>query len=319
MNRIGPEQFLQRREEFDLRVADTPEVATFCSQSSWQRAAIDHLSSGFDVGERFIIEEEGAWLLFAERRGTGVLYPWESSWMFGCPLVGDPSHSVDLLWRFAGQVFPRKVGFCIGGVRRNGCLQHELEARRPGCRDGQEFPGTDCMIIDLSDGFEAWWNRRSRKFRRSMRQRGIAEGLEIEDASGAPVPELLERILSLQKKTCKWKEGTDIFLHGEYRRFYACLMEDLQARRSLRVIFAREDGRDIAFQMGGLHGDGYRGLQMSYVEEARSLGVGNWLQLENLKRCAAEGVREYDLGMHSPYKERWADRRDEYRVLFLVP
>jgi len=57
---------------------------------------------------------------------------------------------------------------------------------------------------------------------------------------------------------------------------------------------------------------------MSYREEVRSLGLGNRLQLENLRRCAAGGIVRYDLGMHSLYKDRWADRREENTGIFLV-
>ena len=57
---------------------------------------------------------------------------------------------------------------------------------------------------------------------------------------------------------------------------------------------------------------------MSYVESVRSSGIGNRLQLENISRCAEAGMEAYDLGMHSEYKERWADRQDAYITVFLV-
>lgn len=328
MKRISLDQFLARRVEFDEAVLRTPEIATFCSQTPWQRAAIDHLSPGAEVGERLIVEEGGNWLLFAERRGTGIFYPWESSWMFGSSLIGRPKPAVDLLFRVADQGFEGKVGFCLGGLRRDGIQYRELIQRRDSCLHWQEFPGTDCMVIDLSDGFEAWLDRRSKKFRKSMRQLRIPDGIQIEEASKEEIPELIQRILGVQRETYKWREGTDIFLAEEYRLFYAQLMSDLQSRDQLRIVFATENGRDVAFQMGGLYESGrregghresgYRGLQMSYIEDAKSWGLGNWLQLENLKRSAQEGIRTYDLGMHSDYKERWSDCQEEYLVLFLI-
>ena len=57
---------------------------------------------------------------------------------------------------------------------------------------------------------------------------------------------------------------------------------------------------------------------MSYVDSAKDRGIGNALQIENITRVAAEGVTRYDLGMHSPYKERWADTRDAYIGVFVV-
>jgi len=318
MKRISLDRFLACREEFDRAVLATPEIATFCSQTPWQRAAIDNLASGETAGERLIIEEEGNWLLFAERQGTGVFYPWESSWMFGSSLIGNPEATVDLLFRVAEEGFRGKVGFCLGGVGKSGAHFAALERRKSSCHHWQEFPGTDCMLIDLSQGYEAWLARRSKKFRKTMRQLRVPDGSEIVDASDAPVPDLMQRILAIQQQTYKWREGTDIFLSEEYRLFYAQLMTDLQERNQLRVLFVTESDRDVAFQLGGLYEKGYRGLQMSYVDEAKSWGLGNWLQLENLKRSATEGRSEYDLGMHSPYKERWADRQEDYLVLFVV-
>ncbi len=318
MQRIPLEQFLSRREEFDRAVVSTPETAIFCSQTPWQRAAIDNLASGKTAGQRFIIEEDENWLLFAEREGTGIFYPWESSWMFGSPLIGEPTAVVDLLFRVAKDGFQGKVGFCLGGVRKEGLLYQECERRRSECLHWEEFSGTDCMIIDLNEGFDAWLQRRSPKFRKSMRQLRVPSEVNVKDVSSDAIPDLLQRVLEVQKQTYKWKDGTDIFLTEDYRLFYAQIMTDLQERNRLRVSFVSDRTRDVAFQVGGLYENGYRGLQMSYIEEARSWGLGNWLQLENLRRCAEEGITEYDLGMHSPYKERWADRQDEYRVIFVV-
>ena len=70
--------------------------------------------------------------------------------------------------------------------------------------------------------------------------------------------------------------------------------------------------------MGGVFEKIYRGFQMSYDEEYRSFALGNRLQLENISRMIAEGVVHYDLGMHSDYKERWADHREKYRGIFVV-
>lgn len=318
MNRIEWEDFEDRRSDYDAAVARTPGIATFCSQSAWQLAALQCLHPEGEVGQRLILEEDGNWLLFAERVGTGVFYPWESAWMFGSPLVGEPGAAVDLLWR-ARQRFPGRVGFVIGGVPAEGEFYLELFRRRGGCLHWQEMPGTDCMRIDLAGGFEGWLQRRSSKFRKSVRQLKVPAAVEKVEASGDSVESLIARILAIQRRTYKWEEGTDIFQEARYLEFYTRLLADLQRQSRLRIWFVRDGEREVAYQVGAV-GDGrYRGLQMSFIEDVRSWGLGNWLQLENLRHSAEEGIAEYDLGMHSPYKERWADRRDEYRVVFLVP
>jgi hypothetical protein len=54
------------------------------------------------------------------------------------------------------------------------------------------------------------------------------------------------------------------------------------------------------------------------VETVKELELGNILQVENLRRRAEEGIKKYDLGMYSEYKERWVDRHDEYCGVFMV-
>ena len=58
---------------------------------------------------------------------------------------------------------------------------------------------------------------------------------------------------------------------------------------------------------GGLVGDHFRGLQVSFDEEARSLGLGNALQLEMIRWLCEVGAASYDLGGYSAYKDRWAE------------
>jgi CelD/BcsL family acetyltransferase involved in cellulose biosynthesis len=299
-------------------VAETPDIATFCSQSAWQLSALRSLQQEEEVGKPLIIEENGNWLLFVERVGTGIYYPWEAAWMFGSPLIGCPASAVDLLWRTAGH-FSGRVGFLLSGIPAEGELYRELSERRATAIQWQEFPGTDCMRIDLTDGFESWLQRRSPKFRKTVRQLKVPDRIEKVEASEDSIENLLDRILAIQRQTYKWQEGTDILQSPSHLQFYTQLLADLQRQSRLRIWFARDGEKEIAYQVGAI-GDGrYRGLQMSYIEEVRSWGLGNWLQLENLRHCAEEGITEYDLGMHSDYKERWVDRQDEFRVVFVVP
>ncbi len=314
MNRLTPAEFRARAEEYAAAVAMTPGVCEFCSGPLWQHAARDHLESATGKpDEAFLIEREGAWLVFAGREPSGVLFPLEASWMFGCPIAGDPESAVALLLDAAREESLRRgqpLAFFIGGLTVDGAVHRSLREIRPASRHWREYPGMDVMQIDLADGFEAWMGRRSKKFRRSLR--GLEDplqGLEIVDLSKDPPDEVFDRILAIQRRSYKWQEGSDIFQLPGYAAFYRELLYSLRAAGNLRVLVARRDGTDLAHIFGGVAGKTYRGLQMSYLEEVRDLALGNRLQLENLRRCAAAGIATYDLGMHAPYKERWADRR----------
>ena len=320
MNRLDLEEFRSRRSDFDAAADDTPGICGFCSNSSWQLAAHDHLHDTGPVRRHLIREHGGSWLLFAEQDQPGLFLPLEAAWMFGCPLVGNPESATALLCDTASRDLPEYSGnaaFVIGGLVRGGSMYRAIDTLRSRSRVWREFPGTSVMMIDLEEGIEAWWKRRSRKFRRSLRSAGAFPeesppgGVEFVDVSRDPPGALFERLLAIQQRTYKWREGTDIFQIPSYTNFYRGLLDDLHVSGGLRVLVARRDGIDLAHIFGGVRGTTYRGLQMSYIEEARDLGLGNQLQFENLRRCAAEGVLTYDLGMHAPYKERWADRLEE--------
>jgi len=311
MNRLTLAEFRERSAEFAAAVASTPGTCRFCSGPLWQLAAHDHLHPAV-AGESFIIERDGIWLLFAMQEPSGIHFPLEASWMFGCPLAGDPMAAVALLREAADRAAVERgqpLAFFVGGLVPDGPVHRALRTLEQGSRCWREYPGMDVMQIDLGEGLEAWRERRSKKFRRTLRE--IAEplpGLEIVDVSKEDPDALYALLLGIQRDSYKWREGTDIFQIPEYADFYRALLEGLHASGDLRMLVARREGVDLAHIFGGVAGGTYRGLQMSYRDSVRDLALGNRLQIENLRRCADEGIVTYDLGMHAPYKERWTDR-----------
>jgi CelD/BcsL family acetyltransferase involved in cellulose biosynthesis len=70
---------------------------------------------------------------------------------------------------------------------------------------------------------------------------------------------------------------------------------------------------------GGSLGRRFRGLQFSFDDALRELGLGNALQLELIEWLTEEGFERYDLGSRSEYKQRWAEQIDATRALLVVP
>lgn len=317
MQRLTLEELRERSDEVAVSALRTPGVSALCSGPDWQLAAHDGLHGAAGARSHLIVEDAGSWIIFVERERERIYFPFESAWMFSSPVMGDPDRIVDLLLT-AQHSIPGPLGLCLGGIRCDSPLHEAVRRIEPATRRYDEFAATECMLIDLGEGIESWLGRRSPKFRRTLREAEKASGIEIVEAGEESAGALFDRILAIQRRTYKWREGTDILKAPEYAAFYETLLSGLRARGDLRLLFARRDGEDLAYIFGGFAGHTYRGFQMSYVEEARSLGLGNRLQLDNLRRCEAEGITRYDLGMHSPYKERWADRREENTGIFLV-
>ena len=347
MLRLSQSEFVAARDAYDRAVIQTPGISQFCSSSTWALAARTHLLGLGDddeedaesaavslrlptsaiIGDTSIWRDESAdhWFLFG-RSPWGYWQPFESAWMFACPMIGpDPAESFERLRQVVASDPERTPGFAIGGIPADGELHRVLReaAESRSVRQYREYPATDCLSIDLGDGWEPWLSRRSKKFRRSLQsseRRCHGAGLEMEFIEGKDADDaVFERLLALQPLTDKWATGTDIFQVERYRHFYRQIFQDLRDAGRLRLFFATRDGEDVAYIFGAVFGEEYRGLQMSYASEFAGLGVGNWLQMENLRRRADEGVIRYDLGMEAEYKLRWADERHAKLLAFLVP
>jgi hypothetical protein len=325
MRRLSHDEFLSERDRYDAAVAAAPETTPFANGSLWQLAARDTIETPGPFDEHLVVEDGGRWLLFAERDGRRIFYPYEAVWMFGCPLVGEPLDLAGFL-REAAEVFvPGPAGFLVGGVAAEGRIDAGLRGLARRWRDWRVFEGTDCMVADLDSDAEAWLARRSARFRKRLLAGRLPDGVRIESADVLPPAQVMERLLSVQRRTRKWREGEDIFLEPCFRAFYERLVADLAACGGLRVLFAvhrdeagSREGEDLAYVLGGVIGSTYRGLQMGYVESVEALGLGNLLQWRNLRERAAEGVARYDFGMHAPYKERWTDRRERRLAHFFL-
>ncbi len=322
MRYLSYTEFLQESSAFEAAVAEADYVATFCSGTAWQTAACDNLfGEDFGIAEpisHLILENDGCWLTMVERY-PGVYFPLESAWMFGCPLIGEPEQAIQMLLNACKTEGGAGRGFVISGVRENSEMYRLLiKLAQEQSHRWETFPTTDCLTIDLSDGFDAYLSRRSKSFRKSIRQQKDLPGLAYVDASTVPADEVFDRIFAIQAKTHKAAAGEDIFSQPSYQHFYRDLYAKLLDQRQIRTVFAQVDGVDAAYIMGGVASGIYRGFQMSYDEAFRSYSLGNRLQLENMKLRAEEGATLYDLGMHSEYKERWADNWQAYRGVFMV-
>lgn len=321
MRRLSYAEFRAREDEVAAAAALTPGVSTFCSGPVWLQAAREVFGETIPEDRLLIVEEEGAWVILADRSSDGVYLPLEFYWLFANPLLGDPAKAWQLLTHVARKYLCQGELICLGGVRRGGDL-HQIVSSKTLSKEAplcliREFTATDCLEIDLRGGVDAWLSRRSRKFQKSLRQVHRPDDIEIEDARCHDPIMLFERILSIQRDTAKWEGGDDIFQIEPYPRFYRAIMEKLSLRQELRILIARRQGQDLGYIFGGILGKVYRGLQMSYRSSARPWAIGNLLQLENLKRCASENIQTYDFGMPAEYKLRWADRTENYSGVLL--
>ena len=318
MERVERRELDTCSEEWDAAVAGDPGLDPFCTRSAWQLSFHD----AFRPERPLWLAREGeSWVVLAQR-GIGparpVLEPLESMWGLASPLLG--ARAPELLARALDE---RPASVCLLGLpldrARLSRLVDALAGRFPVLRIGR--PATRC-VASLEDGLDGWQGRRSHAFRRNLRaairrvsQAGI-EFTHVDEVEPQALAPLYERVLDVERRS--WKSAGGNGADSEpMRSFYRTMWPRLAERGELRVVLAERDGSTVGYLHGGLVGGHFRGLQFSFDDELRALGLGNVLQYQMLRSLCEGGARRYDLGTWSAYKSRWAEARQATCGLFV--
>ncbi len=312
-------------ETFDAAAARLAEGDRFCSSTSWILPAhqVLHLKR-----HSWIYAGAGGWVALAigHFRGIGpLLEPLEAFWGLASPFVG---HDLEgLVEEFAAFHFnsgAARVPLLLSGIPERSALLRQITRVFGAHRDVSLVARTHRFVGRLSEGLDAYLERRSPRFRRNLRaarRRTANEGVDFEyatpPASGADaeVTRLLSRVLDVEKRSWKGRDGHGL-VEPSFLAFYHAMLSRLIARQRIRTLFARREGEDIGYAFGAVFAGTFRGLQMSFDDRFRHLSLGNCMHQELIERaCTEEGCDAYDLGADGRYKERWAD---ENTVLFRV-
>ena len=258
---------------------------------------------------------------------TPALVPLDRIWGFGSPIVCSPGAAETVVGDVADQLVadPLWRVCALSGMAVGGELDRAVI--RGFGRHVSLFAGetrSRCRA-SLDGGVDGYLAHRTREHRRNIRQaerRAVDAGLSfVVDDGGGPAG-TIARLHAVEHRSWKGLEGSGIE-SPEMAALYEHLVRDLSASGALRCVFAQApvpDGPpcDVGFILGGVLGDTYRGLQISFVEEFRHLGVGNLLQWHEVQRMCIEQLRVYDLGMDIGYKRRWAEELFETRTVIAV-
>lgn len=314
MSRLDFADLADRAADYDEHVARTVEIDHFCSCADWILPA--HAAFAPPEAEPFIwagADGYVAMMVIPFQQDQRIAVPLEASWGLAAPMVGrDPRPVVERLFRMM-LVGPRPPGgLFLSGLQRNGLWVQQVLRQFRGWRIGL---GPTCgrRVASLEGGVDGFLGRRSAKFRaglRRARRRAEELGFEYEWHAGALGPAaaeaLFQRILAIETRSWKGREGVG-FDDGAAERFYRLMISRMAHDGRLRALFVTREGADIAFVFGGVFGDTYRGLQVSFDDAFREHAPGNLAHLEMIRRLCDEGVRSYDLGTDMPYKQRWGE------------
>jgi len=331
--RLSLEEFEARADDFDDAVEADDAVDRFCSRSEWvlpyQRAFLPERRLFLYRGDEGPGRE--AWAALAARSHPTVGYyleAIENMWCFACPLVGPGS--MQLLDAAIADVSKLQdpehpgVAMALSGIPDSRDPSSLLSRLVHHLDDRYELRAVDStlrFVASLAGGLDGWLSRRSRLFRKRLRQaerKAAPEPLEfqqLEIASAEAARELYPRILEIEARSWKSASGEGVD-QGRMRLFYDDMLPRLAERGGLRVLIALHDGKDAGYLHGGVIGDHFRGLQLSYDERFDPLSLGNLMQREMIEKLCEEGITSYDLGTRSDYKRRWAE--EGLRTLTIV-
>jgi hypothetical protein len=166
---------------------------------------------------------------------------------------------------------------------------------------------------------QGWLGRRTKSFRKNIRgleHRVEQAGVRFSWADDDALEQTISRIFSIESLSWKGAAGGGITAPG-FGSFYNMMLPMLTKNKDLLVGFCTRDNEDLSYIFGGLFAGGYRGLQMSFVEKARALGLGNYAQLQTIKRLTSHGILRYDLGQDMPYKHAWGEDTKTTRALVI--
>lgn len=294
-------------------------IDPFCARSAWQLAFHDAFEPGrrlwFDRSERGCVV-----LAESTRRGpVGLLEPLENMWGFGSPLIGEEAPA--LLAR-ALRRKPRPV--LLLGLPADRRRLAPLIDLVPAGFQARSLEATIRFVASLDGGIEGWLARRRPAFRRNLRasvRRGENAGIRfrrIEKIGAGELAGAYATVLEVERRS--WKSLSGRGADGEpMRSFYSGLWPRLVDQARLDLLLAEHDGRPIGYLHGARVGGHFRGLQFSFDETWRAIGLGNLLQFEMLKWLCEDGAARYDLGGQSAYKGDWAEPGPEGLSLLLLP
>lgn len=313
LKRLSLDEWKQHTSTFDQHVQATPDISHVCTASDWQYAAYQTLHSQREAA--IWTSDECSFLGCSGELPpfTRVLQPLEISWAFGSSVVGaDPVQCADFVLSILEQHASKWQVVMLSGVPRGSQLQRQLQRKIGRYYRMDAFEGAHCMQSLLSDGLDAFLGGLSSKFRANLRRserRASEQGIQFEwHDRGLCAESILQRALDIETRSWKFADGSSIFQTDRFLEFYRKLSQSMAQNGRLRALFATQEGRDIAYVLGGTLGRVYRGFQLSYDDSYAALGIGHLAQWKMIQKLVgSDNIHTYDLGMMMDYKKKWSN------------
>lgn len=319
---LPPEQY--DFTDYDALIEETQGIDTFCSSSTWSESA----RKAFMPDSPLVVFEHGEGRAVFAHENTPdrqrMLLPLDATWTLGSSVAApNPQRDIPAIMEMIDADRPFYDFIMFSGMRPGSPIHrmvyHEITKRGV---HAVNFKPADRAVAEIGDGADAWLQRRSTKFRASIRgalrkaeEAGIQYTILPPDT---PPDELLRGFVDLEKRSWKGLSGTGI-IERSMASFCQNVLAHTTPAGQTRTIIATHRDELVGFIFGAVSNGRYRGIQMSVDHRYRRIGLGNALQVQMIQALAAENVTVYDLGSSMPYKDRWADRTDRTVSILIGP
>lgn len=192
----------------------------------------------------------------------------------------------------------------VDGPER-GAMRRALPLRAPVLSSSQRW------IIDLPDAYDAYLSGLSRNLRRARRreaaalERAFGDRLVLDRyASPERVDELLRDLERVAAGGYQREQGVG------FQPRHTPLVRAAFAHGLARAWVLRIDGEPVAYELGWIHGETYRGAFIGYRPDFARQAVGGYVEQAVLRElCADPTIRVYDQGQGDfTYKQRLSNR-----------
>jgi len=300
----------------------------FCCQTEWQLS----YHEAMEPDRRLVIRESSGSIVALAVEITSpdekVLFPIESGWQFGCPLLGPfPLELLDDIIideEYDLNGIRTAPSIVISGVLPNGVLKRRLIDRYKDRFDFQKLSSEELCSASLLGGIDGYLSRRSSSHRRGLRKqskRAHNAGVTFEHivpTTHIEAEATYQRMLAVEESGWKGVGKCGMTMQPS-RDYYSFMLRRLADSGAGRVVFARHDDIDIGYLFGGMAGDIYRGQQFSFAVDWKSQSIGNLLQLEQVRSLCDEGATRYDMGPIMEYKRHWTETKTTIESLVMRP
>lgn len=319
---VAPHEFDFAR--FDSLLLSTDGIDSFCSSSAWAESSRRAFMPNSQLA---VYRHRSAMAVFAVTQmpeGHRMLLPLDATWTLGSSIAAvDASRDVPGL---ISQILEDRfvIDFCIiSGIRPDSVLyQVVVKALAEKLVPVTHMRPAHRSVANISEGFDAWFSRRSSKFRASIRRAKRAThspNIRVKYLSTSSIsPALMRTFHDIETRSWKGEAHTGI-TEQSMADFCENFLKLTAENSQTRVVLAYDEQTPIGFVLGAVSQDGYRGAQMSFDNAYRKLGLGNIMQIKMIESLIDSGVVTYDLGSSMPYKLRWADFEDRTNSLLVGP